>query len=538
MKKYGMLLGLMLIVLSSAAQSMDWQWVSTYGSGDWDSAYDIAVDDQGFIYTTGTFKGLVQFGDTELQSAGAGDVFVTKHDSFGNLVWAVRAGGSSDESGTGIAVDGNGNIFVQGTYQGSAIIGSVTLSGYGGTDIFAAKLNPGGEWLWAIGAGSNYWESPATIDVDSSGNAYVVGFAGPSSVFGDLTMGSNGYHDIYVAKISSSGAWLWVSNAGGSSQDYGRDIAVASNGDIYVTGSVFLSVTAGTFTFNANHYDVFVGKLNPAGEWISVARSSGAAPEYAEALTIANDGSVYVSGYFYTQMGASVFGTHSPGVYGVQTIFLSKLSSAGGWSWVRSAGGVGEYSQDNKGYALDTDCEGNVYMTGIYDYTGTFGGTQLPTVGVYDMFLTSFDSGGNWRWVTSAGGYGADLSYGIAVSSVDEMVMCGYIGSIGFFGDITSPFGGEYDAFLAKYGHGAAAAPKAPENLNIEQMGNDVLLTWDPVIADTDDNPITPTGYQIYYHDRPEGEFVYLGQSATNQFVHPNAHTADRSFYKVTAITE
>ncbi len=537
MKKYGMLLGLMLIVLSSAAQSMDWQWVSSHGNWDYDVANDVAVDHLGNIYATGSFKATVQFGSTELPSAGGSDIFVTKHDSSGNLLWAVRGGDSSDDSGTGIAVDSNGNVFIQGTYRNSTIIGSTSLSGYGGTDIFAAKLNSDGEWLWAIGAGSNYWDTAATIDVDSSGNAYVVGEAGPNSAFGSLTMTSNGYYDIYVAKISSGGEWLWVSNAGGSSWDYGRDIAVDSNGDIYVAGSGFQTVTAGTFTFTANHFDVFVGKLNPAGEWISIARSSGAAPEYAEALTIADDGSIYVSGYFYTQIGSSVFGTHSPSVYGVQTIFLAKLSG-GGWSWVRSAGGAGEYSQDNKGFGLDTDSEGNVYMTGIFDYTATFGEAQIPTLGAGDIFLASLDSSGNWRWAVNGGGFGSDIGYGVAAAAVDEVYHCGFYRATGYFGDFIVESSGDADIFIAKYSYGEPAAAKAPENLNIEQLGNDVLLTWDPVIADTDDNPITPTGYQIYYHDRPDGEFVYLGQSAINQFTHVGAHTVDRSFYKVTAITD
>ena len=537
MKKFAILFVLILTMLSLAAQSMDWQWVSSHGNWDYDVANDVVVDHLGNIYATGAFNATVQFGSTELPSAGGSDIFVTKHDSSGNLLWAVRGGDSSDDSGTGIAVDSNGNVFIQGTYRNSTIIGSTSLSGYGGTDIFAAKLNSDGEWLWAIGAGSNYWDTAATIDVDSSGNAYVVGEAGPNSAFGSLTMTSNGYYDIYVAKISSDGAWLWVSNAGGANWDYGRDIAVASNGDIYVTGSGFLTVTAGTFTFTANHYDVFVGKLNPAGEWLSVARSSGAAPEYAEALTIAADGSVYVSGYFYTQMGSSIFGTHSPGIYGVQTIFLAKLSG-GGWSWVRSAGGIGTYSQDNKGFALDTDSEGNVYMTGIFDYTATFNELQIPTNGSIDIFLTSLDSSGNWRWVNSVGSSGADMGISIAVASVDEIYHCGYFRNTCQFGEISAESNGDRDIFIAKYGIGEPAAAKAPENLNIEQLGNDVLLTWDPVIADTDDNPINPSGYNIYYHDRPNGDFIYLGQSTINQFTHLNAHTEDRSFYKVTAITD
>ncbi len=538
MMKYSTLLVLMLIALSSSAQSLDWQWVTSYGSGDNDIANDIAVDYLGNIYTTGAFWGTVNFGSIELQSTGGTDIFVTKQDSQGNLVWAVKGGGANDDSGTGIAVDGAGNVFVQGSFVTSTAIGNVSLSGYGGTDIFAAKLNSSGEWQWAICAGSGYWDTPATIEVDTNGNAYVVGEAGPSSAFGDSTMTSNGYYDIYVAKISSNGNWLWVANAGGQNWDYGRDIAIGPDGNIYVAGSGLLTVTAGSYTFSASHYDVFVGILNPSGEWIGIARSSGPAPEYGEAITVANDGSVYVTGYFYTQMGASVFGTHSPGIYGVQTIFLAKLSSAGGWSWVQSAGGIGSYSQNNKGFALDTDSEGNVYMTGIFDYTATFGDIQIPTIGTYDIFLTSLDSSGNWRWVTSCGGAGADSGNGLIVSTEDEVFYCGFYRATGMFGDIIHESVGNSDIFIARYSYGAPALPKAPENMNIELLGNDVLLTWDPVTEDTDNNPVSPTGYLIYYHDTPEGEYILLGQSPTNSFAHAGTLPSDRSFYKVTAIID
>src|SRR5438552_2041239 len=97
---------------------------STYlgGPGD-DQGTAIAVDAAGNVYATGGFSGTVDFdpgpGVFNLTSAGGYDAFVSKLDGAGNFVWA-RALGSSTDDGNGIAVDGAGNVYTTGAFQGTA----------------------------------------------------------------------------------------------------------------------------------------------------------------------------------------------------------------------------------------------------------------------------------------------------------------------------------------------------------------------------------------------------------------------------------
>jgi len=68
-------------------------------------------------------------------------------------IWAKQAGGTIDDYGNSIAVDANGNIYVTGRFYGSSTFGTTNLTSSGGSDIFVAKLDINGNWLWAKKAG-------------------------------------------------------------------------------------------------------------------------------------------------------------------------------------------------------------------------------------------------------------------------------------------------------------------------------------------------------------------------------------------------
>jgi hypothetical protein len=65
---------------------------------------------------------------------------VAKVDSGGNFLWAKRAGGVSSVRGQGIAVDSSGNAYVTGGFSGTAVFGATTLTSAGNWDVFIWKV--------------------------------------------------------------------------------------------------------------------------------------------------------------------------------------------------------------------------------------------------------------------------------------------------------------------------------------------------------------------------------------------------------------
>jgi len=199
-----------------------------------------------------------------LTSSGGSDIFVAKLDINGNWLWAKQAGGTSGDSGNGIAVDANGNSYITGGFKESATFGTTTLtsSGYYDYDIFVPKLDIDGNWLWAKQAGGTGDEGSNSIAVDANGNSYITSGFEESVNFGTTTLTSSGYLDIFVAKIDHNGNWLWAKQAGGAIDDCGYGIALDANGNSYVTGVFMESANFGTTTLTSSgDRDIFVAKL-------------------------------------------------------------------------------------------------------------------------------------------------------------------------------------------------------------------------------------------------------------------------------------
>src|SRR5688572_25082949 len=172
-----------------------------------DSGRSVATDAQGNNYVTGHFKGIATIGNATLTSSGLYDIFIAKYNASGTLLWAKQAGGTGDDQGYSIAVDGSGNSYVTGHFKGIATFGTTTLTSSGLYDIFIAKYNASGTLLWAKQAGGARNDSGQGIAVDGSGNSYVAGyFEGITATFGTTTFTSNGGNDdVFIAKYDASG---------------------------------------------------------------------------------------------------------------------------------------------------------------------------------------------------------------------------------------------------------------------------------------------------------------------------------------------
>jgi len=204
--------------------------------------------------------------------------------------------------------------------------------------------------------------------------------------------------------------WQWAKQAGGISGDWGRDISVDANGNSYVTGCFKETATFGAFTLTSSGgYDVFVAKLDADGNWQWAKQAGGSGNNYGYGISVDANGNSYVTGRFE---GTATFGADTLTSSGFLDVFVAKLDADGNWQWAKQAGG----SNNDMGYSISVDANGNSYVTGIFQGTATFGAFTLTSSGsyIYDVFVAKLDTGGNWQWVKQAGGGSNDYGYSIS----------------------------------------------------------------------------------------------------------------------------
>jgi hypothetical protein len=284
------------------------------GTGN-DSGRGIAVDSEGNAYVVGqTTSSQTSFpvvAGPDLTFNGLTDAFVAKVNPSGTaLIYAGYIGGSSNDFGLGIAVDGSGNAYVVGQTQSNEMSFPVAIGPdttfNGGFDAFVAKVNVGGtalDYAGYIGGEAN--DLGFGIAVDAAGNAYVTGStassAFPATVGPDLTQ--NGLDDAFVAKVKADGTALdYAGFIGGSGNDQGRGIAVNSLGNAYVTGTTqsdettFPVIGGPDGTYNGSD-DAFVAKVNASGTALDYAGYiGGAGSDIGFGIAVDGFGNAYVTG--------------------------------------------------------------------------------------------------------------------------------------------------------------------------------------------------------------------------------------------------
>ena len=249
--------------LSSTGNSLIY---STYlGGGGSEIGYGIAVDGNGNAYVTGwtNSSGFPTVNPFQTDQ-GEEDVFVTKLSSSGNsLIYSTYLGGSDDEKGYGIAVDGSGSAYVTGYTNSSDF---PTLNPYQtGGGVFVTKLSSTGNSL--VYSTSLNHGSGSDIAVDGSGNAYVTGNADSGFATLNPYQTDQGGADAFVTKLSSTGnSLIYSTYLGGGDWDIGSGIAVDGSGNAYVTGltssSDFPTLNPYLATLQGGEVDAFVTKLS------------------------------------------------------------------------------------------------------------------------------------------------------------------------------------------------------------------------------------------------------------------------------------
>jgi hypothetical protein len=389
-----------------------------YGTG-W--GRDVATDASGNVYITGMFNGTVDFDpahpntDGILQSKNnTTDGYVAKYAAGGAFEWARRMGGDNtagpSDMGEAVAVDGSGNVYVVGDFSSNADFGSFTpTSG----DVFVTKLDSSGNFQWVQTYTDHpYNDSLQDIAVDGSGNVYVTR---SSSTAGAV-----------VTKLDpSNGATVWSDNFG----DGGRGIKADAAGNVFVTG-----VFRGTVDFNPGpgtsnltspkvkgQYadEGFVVKLTTDNNFVWARQIT----EVPNDLALDGSDNVYTAG----ASGNSLqLGSGGP-------LNVTKLSANGTLLWSKNFANGAQNAAGAAAFGVAVDGSGNVYTTGYYTGTADFdpgsGTSNLTSGGDRDIYVSQFDTNGNYAWAGGMRGAGSDQAAGMCVDGAGNIYTTGLYGA-------------------------------------------------------------------------------------------------------------
>ncbi len=313
-------------------------WSQRFGGTGFDYGYAVAVDGLGDVVVTGIFQGTVDFGGGNLGSAGGNDIFVAKYDASGAHLWSHRFGSTSSDQGNAVAVDGSGNVVVAGYFFGTVNFGGGNLVSAGIYDIFVAKYDAGGAHLWSRRFGGTSDDYGYGVAVDGSGNVVVTGYFAGTVDFGGGNLVSAGGADIFVAKYDVSGAHLWSHHFGGTGFDYGYAVAVDGSGNVVVTGYFVGTANFGGGNLgSAGSWDIFVAKYNASGAHQWSQRFGGTGVDYGDAVALDGSGNVVVTGYF---AGTVNFGGGDLMSAGSYDIFVAKYDASGAHLWSQRFGSM------------------------------------------------------------------------------------------------------------------------------------------------------------------------------------------------------
>jgi hypothetical protein len=232
-------------------------------------------------------------------------------------------------------------------------------------------------WVWAKSAGNAKGHS---IAVDANGNVYVTGyFESDSLTLDSITLRSAGGEDIFVVKYDSNGKVLWARRAGGSEDEYARDIAVDARGNVYVIGE-FKSdgLTLGSTTLRRKgegdffrRSDIFIVKYDPNSQVLWAKSVGGDDDEYAKSIAVDAGGNVYVTGKF--ESDTLTFGPITLRNVGGLDIFLVKYDPNGQVFWAKSAGGSEEDKKQGffiiraqKDPSITVRCQWQCVLSGLF----------------------------------------------------------------------------------------------------------------------------------------------------------------------------
>ena len=321
--------------------------------------------------------------------------------------------------------------------------------------------------MYTAGASTGMLYQPAGMGIDGQANIYIDDAFGNTSTFDSFTLTTSGAADLFLAKFDSAGNFVWARDIGGTNGEFVGCLAVSEIGNVYLSGTTTsdtLIIARDTLidsftTAGFRTHLLFLAKYDSSGGAIWV-RIPGLHFGIAELKLDAVE-KIYFAGGFDSTI---VFGHDTLTIAGGGDALIGKFDSSGHDIWARSGVSTSRYGRANN---ISLDSCRHVLVTGFMCISCTIADSMtfqghvvnIPSGYVSDaMFIVEYDYLGNYITSMSVGSGGDDYC-GILIDNRGNFTLAGdYIGQLELGTDtLFAPSGytgGSEVMFNAKYHYG------------------------------------------------------------------------------------
>jgi hypothetical protein len=442
---------LLIVFMTHIAVSQNWQWAKQLnGTGGYGSeGISSLITDGSNYYAIGHYGEELNMTTDTLYANGVNDIYILKYDNTGNLLWAKTIGGyftqpSASENAWGVYDPTNSCIYIAGQFLNTINFGgSLSLTAYGSfnTDIFLAKMDLNGNFIWAV-KGGGWGADEGKIFLSPNNTIYLVTQTSDSSYFGSYHLGSGGGIVQYDTNGNCLNAELKFTAPVFNNQN-GVYLEFINN-DLVIYGTIksdtFQLDTATIYRQGGS--DAFIAKADANANIYWIKRFGNMGLDYIpyRALSKDNANNLYFTGGFKDSIdfgGNILYNTN-------QDIFIAKLNSNGGLIWNKQMFANGGTTQG--GSSIICDGDGNCYITGVFQGSALFDTYNISAIASSDMFLARYDMNGNCMAVRN---FGQAIGQTITVGNNNEVVCGGlFLNTINIAGNTFTANG--YDVYVAK----------------------------------------------------------------------------------------
>jgi len=299
-------------------------------------------------------------------------------------------------------------------------------------------------WMdgWMDGCTGN--DDGMAVKANASGEIFISGTYIGNFSYGTVNLTSQGQWDVFILKLNNAGSPLWGEKISGTGIETMWTMNIDPADNIYIGG--FCTSSSTSFAGTAVTIPVtshYIAKFDNAGAYVWSTLSELNGEIYG--ISIDGAGSVYFTGNFDTQASFGPIQITNSGPN--DDILLVKINSSGAYCWANFYGSTGS----DQGYDLKCNAAGDLFLTGSYQASFSFGSTVVNAGGTSQSYTAKFDSSGTEQWVMTANGSGTNYSNAIVMNSAGDVYMSGISGGTITFGNqtVVMPNGSGYLAKMA-----------------------------------------------------------------------------------------